>query len=462
MSIREQKLFFTRNGKYTIWEMLNLLNEDSLDILFNYIYVEKSWTEFAPGPYSEFPSYIYKVYEDILKTEEDKLSLYNIIDQQFKLIEEPLNDFNGYIYIINSSIFDMKSILLNLEKLKDNITDMEIDNLEMEYYIYDGIDEGNHIVDFCFSNKKFTNYKQNSIEQIINTEIRIYVDLNIAVMTNYSDYTHRDSEKNKFINTILENISSHKGEIDPLKLSDTALRNLVLVSDQVPSKFKFDIEGRADVGVAIKNSSTSNNPFNHDEVKKMYEKFSVSQLKVTLSEDDEKYLIIDGKEGKIHSKSKNLNYFDIDSFVLKLSTLFKFDYLNYTYEKEIKNLANIELTGTENTKYNIVSTCYKNIYDLIKSILNDKPDEFATMVRNSFFHILTLKDFYVVGEERDSIDDRTLKYLSRITRKNGDSITTILHILIKISEENDKLEDLMVSLDYYIKNRGMISDAVGF
>jgi len=338
MIIKERKLFFTRNGNYSTWEMLNELSEEYLRELHR-IALEEFWTETMPPDINAYPWSLFSIQDNL--DELNKAIFSDELTQRFSQMGEPQSDFNAHLYFFHGISFDFDSIKLNLNKLIDESERFDIEGLEIEYFLYDDYNGFPNILDIRFTSDKNHYYRINKNQHQLNTELRIYLDLNIALMTNYSDYTHSSLHKNKFIDEIISSISSHSGSLNPKPFSDMLLRYMLAVSNNgtLPSKLKFEIDGRYKIGVDMGQPTQLKDIINQDDLKNIYNKYELSVIKVQIADDEEKCLSILGKEGKLISRAKNLDVSDVDSFVLKLKELLKYDYLYKDYFNDIKILA---------------------------------------------------------------------------------------------------------------------------
>lgn len=437
--------------------MLNALNDELLKKLYLYMFSNK-WVDTHPARTEEFPSFIYRNTEKLApEYQEEMLEQISIC---FSQVEKPKCDFNAYIYKFIGSCLDKKSIELNLEQLK---VDFEQVGIVLDYFITEsGHDDLNTIIDILFTSEKNIPYKGNDNIRILNTEIRIYTDYNLALVTNFSNYTHNASDKKKFIKEVLESISSHRGEIEPITLSDQTLRNLLIMNDKLPSKFKFEVEGRLMVGIQLKETGEYQNVIKHDEIKYFYDKYQLSVLKVKISDAEDKYLNVNGVEGKLTTRS-HLEVDDIDSFMITLSKLLHYDYLNYTYENEIKNKARMALSGGTNyQKDNIVRICYKLVNEKFAELFGDAVDiGFINVARNAFFYCL-FKNIFVIGQNKYQLDSYVLKYLSKIVGFNDNVINVIFSSIVDTYHENrGSLQDFILGLNKIINDKRLVSNASG-
>ncbi|MCL9659430.1 hypothetical protein L2089_01965 [Paenibacillus hunanensis] len=466
MSLKEQKLFFTRNGQYTVWEKLNSLNLESFDEIYYYLIQKNIHSPEGYPHLKAFPHHLYKIYENLSDSSNDKETFELKVNQLFNGIENPKCDFNALIYYINTTVFDIQSIILNLEQLKHNLESLDIEGLEMDIWS----DESERIVDIRFTSEKKLYFKENNNIQYLNTEIRIYVDLKVMLLTNFSQYTHSDNEKNKFILKVVEKISSLRTELfKPIKLSDHTLRKLIVMEDQnFPAKLKFHIEGRFKVGIDIDHSTSASDLISQEEIKYFYDKYPLSLIRVKINDDDEKLINLDGLNGKIFSRSLNLTSEDINEFVEKISILLEYDYLNINYKKDILSMASRRITVPNQTRENLVSTIYKAIEGYIQHNINDHTGVFVKLISNTFFYCLKEKivfsgQFTQPHEIKGILDERILGYTKSISGLAKDDINGILFCLFNLYKQNvDNLTNLTLSIHKSIQDTlELMRDASG-
>lgn len=459
MSLKEQKLFFTRNGEYTVWEMLNTLNDVYLNELKRLVFDNK-WLNTLPRHKDQYPNYIFKAYNQL--EGENKETLYEKIREKFDKLEPPKNDFNALVYYLIGTHYDYTEIRSKLKDLEESSSRFEIEGLAVNYFLH--MESGKiKFIDIRFSSEKTQFYKGGEITQKLNTEIRLYINLNIALMTNYSNYTHSENEKAKFIKAVLNCVFPNTGDVKPIILSDQSLRNLLLMDNShIPSKLKFEVEGRLKVDIDINHSLSFLETIYQDEINFLYHKYPISLLKVKITEGhEEKYLMVDGPKGKIMSRSQNIEIEDINDFMDNLSKLFRFDFLNHSYENEIKQLARRGLTGTINQKNNIITTCYREVEKVLTSVREDETGVMVKIVRNAFFYCLKESKVLGVKSQEYILAPKTTQYLSKIFGIDSEDINGLLKKLIEFYEANTNLDGLMQVLDQQINETRMIEDASG-
>ncbi|MDC0760570.1 hypothetical protein POF51_07700 [Brevibacillus sp. AG] len=449
--IKEQKLFFTRNGEYSAWEMLaHLDDQERYDLLI--MCQRKSWITSFPSTVEAYPMFIYSTIDDL--EDEDQAYLCNHIKSIFNTKEAPKTDFNAFIYHYHGVSLDLQSAELNLEKLKTGLHHYGINGLSLSIFPHTRINGLNNIIDVRFTSDKDFYYKKNQITRTLHTEIRIYLDMNIAIMTNYSDYTHKENEKAVFVNEVIQRVSDHRGSITPLLLSDESLRNLLTINNRVPTKLKFEVEGRMVVGVDIVQPGNISEIIQLDEVKYFYDRYSLSHIKVTLSEEENKHLLIDGIEGKLMSRASNLESSDIDSFVKDIHNLLKFNYLSTNHDKAIRRLALINLAGPITQKEHYINSCYADVKIKISSLANDTLHVYDKILLNAFFYCMKEPQLYLENELTNSpLDEKLVSYMARISNKSIESIHKTFNQIMCIYEQNrNDLASLMISIDQAITN----------
>ncbi|MEC0089882.1 hypothetical protein [Paenibacillus macquariensis] len=446
MSLKEQKLFFTRNGEFTVWEKLNALSLPLLEKLYFFVFEKKYIGDFYPAD-NEFSSFLYRAFEALEESKENQGIFELEINNTFSEIITPRCDFNALIYHVSGTMLDIESSRLNLEEL--NKHDFEIDGLEMEYWYYPEKD----IVDVRFTSEKSSYFKENNNLQYLHTELRVYLGFNIVLMTNFSQYTHTDTEKNKFIKSIIVSVSSSRNTvIAPIKLSDHSLRKLIVMEDQnLPAKLKFQIEGRFKVDIDISHDVNVRDLISQEEIKYFYDKYPLSLIRVKIRDDADKLMSLDGNEGKMYSRSQNLDPEDIDEFIEKINILLAYDYLNVNYRNEIGRLAYYHIVGSDQLKDNIVSTIYKDIEKYILSETLDYTGVFVKLLSNSFF--FCLKDKKILSSVMpidllEKFDGRMINYLQKITNVKINEIGGILAHLLDLYKENlDDVSKLTIAID---------------
>ncbi|KKC46950.1 hypothetical protein VE23_07050 [Paenibacillus sp. D9] len=464
MSMKERKLFFTRNGQFSFWEKLNALKFEMLEELY-YFVVEKKWTSLYPRNNDEFPSFIYKIYE---VGGNQQASLETKVDELFSLVELPKSDFNAYVYHYPGQSLDLVSAEINLNKLKDSVLDFKIEGLEIDIFPYEIMNNHKNVIDIRFTSGRSLYFKQNENIQFLNTEIRFYLEKRMAVVTNFSQYTHNDADKALFINKSIQQVSSYRGaNLSPILLSDQSLRELLLLEDtQLPTKLKFEVEGRLKVKIDVSDKSNFNDLVLQDEVKYFYDKFPLTNIRVNLSEVGEKWLSVDGAEGKLMTRAQNIEVCEIDSFVEKLSILIEYDYLNRNYLEDIQNRANHKLITTQSTKNMIIKSCYHDVEIKISDYQKDFTGVFIKLLQNAFFYCINTR-LYLKPKATEktyyALDVKTIGYLARINDVKPEAITNILLSLLELySEHKDNIKDLMVAIDDLIQScSGMIDNASG-
>jgi len=455
MAIREQKLFFTRNGEYSLWEQLSYLKEDQLEELLTYVF-EKQWVDTAPGLIEEYPWYFYSTYQKLEKDEYREL-LATKIYGFFSELPEPPNDFNALLFHINAAMLDLESANQQLQELQR--VNFEIEELNIKLFLHPEI----NAIDVRFTSPLISRYKESQLQQIINTEIRVYLSFNTALVTNYSNYTHSDKAKEKFIVETVARVSSHRGEIKPLKFSDALMRKLLHTGKQQTSKLKFELEDRLKVAIEINQSSTLQDVIKHDEIKYFYTKGSLALLKVELADDPNKALIID-VEGKLICRNQNLFPEDIDDFIDDLNPLLKFDYLNKDYKGLFKQLAFRNLDGLSFQKELNITNSITVIDSIIQEQCRDESETFPRVIFNMFMYCMVHKVFLDdVGAISVSFPEKELRYLARIGNVPKETVIALINTLLNYYlRSNNQLEVLMQQFDREVSEyQRMIENASG-
>ena len=89
MSLKEQKLFFTRNGEFTVWEKLNALSKSLWEDLY-YFSLDKGFIDGRAYPDDEgFPSFLYRAYETLeestIEQQTFELEISSLFDVRFRI-----------------------------------------------------------------------------------------------------------------------------------------------------------------------------------------------------------------------------------------------------------------------------------------------------------------------------------------------------------------------------------------
>lgn len=435
MSKHERKLFFTRNGEYSLWEKLYLMEDNFKRSFYRYL-LGKKWVEKAPRDIEEYPTFFLDIYTEQLD-ENNKKEFMEKVDLYFKTVNVSKNDFNGFIYHFSGIPYSAHKIIENFNDITDEqIEEFGIDGLKMKYFL------NGSILDVRFTSPKSDYFMRNRLKREFNTEIRIYFEFGFAVVTNYSEFTHTDSKKRDFLSLILKITTTLEGNFEIKKLEDHSLRSILLVSNSIPSKLKFEVEGRFEVGVSINQSIDFNEALSQNELKYFYDRYPVSHIKVILSEENNKVLLIDGNGGKILSKAKTLEVSDIDEFIEQLNELLIYDYLHYNYNKEFYELAGKEVVSTHNSLKTYVKSCYREIKTNIKSNCDDETDVFVNIIVNAFFYCVISKvslSHYEGGSDYNfEFEDEVIELMKKISSLGKDQIINNLSVLLKLYEQYNK------------------------
>lgn len=103
----EQKLFFTRNGEYTLWEKLQQISKGKLEIIKSYISDELR-ADMRGYENSSVESYIYNCYSLIDCEQKNLLDMH--INQLFEEDKGVGTDFNGTVYKMGVSYMNAEII----------------------------------------------------------------------------------------------------------------------------------------------------------------------------------------------------------------------------------------------------------------------------------------------------------------------------------------------------------------
>ncbi len=440
----EQKLFFTRNGEYTLWEKLDFNNKDNLLRIKEEL--EDSFNIKLDNNRDNLINDIYLFYLN-QKLIKDKEKIEKIIDRFF--ISENLEklDFNALLFKFDNRYLDLKLIETKLNSLDIIAKSYEDEHLK----IYKYISEENNTIDIKLTSEKNKQYKGNLYEQTLNTELRIYSELGLIIMTDYGDYTHKKSIKTKLISDISLLLANNKSHIKECILTDMTLRLLLKRSKTKASKFKFSMEGLMDVDFKLAQDNTDN-LLEYDSVKPFYEKYKLSSIKISMNSDIDKYITIDGNKGKLNSRSKTLDHKDIDEFMEYLSEVMKYDYLNKSYIDEIFKIAENELIMPSITKKSYVEKIY---IDITKQIGNDLKDcenkDLSLILANTFFYFLIYNiDFIDNGSQNFYVEETVLRKIKKIFKIEDLTVNKLYNTIIYLASEQD---DVLKSLDNYITCR---------
>jgi hypothetical protein len=446
--MKEQKLFFTRNGEYSLWEMLGCLTTELFEDLYDFT-IGKGWVNTYPANH-EFPSFFYRCYLRIEPT--NQIILESKVKEYFMQVPEPKSEFNAIMYNFYGA-FDLNSAMQNLNELISKSYEFGIEGLKVSLFSYESINGNRNVIDVRFTSDKSLLYKENENTQTLHTEIRIYLEIGLAMVTNYSHFTHTESEKSEFLNRVINSVSSFRSRIVPLGLSDQALRELLLLDKgNLPSKLKFDVEGRMKVGIDIKQDAGLDNIIQQDEVMYFYDRFPLSFVKVKIAEG--KFLGVDGKEGKLITRTQNLEVQDIDEFVDRLSVLIKFDYLNDDCMKDIRYKASIHLTAVSTQKEQIVKSSYKEVGNIIREFTKDDTNVFNKLLVNSFFYCINQRVF-IVEDEKLSLNysDKSMSYLAVIAQTKPIQIKELLNaLLVHYKKNSTNFRNLLMEIDKVIND----------
>ncbi|WP_315113080.1 hypothetical protein [Clostridium intestinale] len=443
----EQKLFFTRNGEYTLWEKLQEISVGKLEIIKAYISDELR-VDMKGYENASTESFIYNCYRIV--DVEQKYLLDKHINQFFEEDKGVGTDFNGTLYKMDLSYMNAEIIYNLLEKLEEKVDIFDIEGLKISRFNR----EEENCVDIRVSSTKKIDYKENTNDRLINTEVRIYIDLGLMVMTDYSDYTHAKSVKSMLVQEIRYIILNQNGVLEPYTLSDMALRVLLKRSKKYASKFKFAVGDYMSLDCNILENVTED-PLLISGLKEIYDKHKMFEIKVSMSANEEKYITIDGERGKLSSRSKCIEISDINEFVILISEVVKYDYLNSNYIKQSKDIAKRVLVGPTTSKISQVDGIYSIIYESITGILASKVDiDNISLTINAFFYSLLKK--IEVSEDITSeyeIDTITLQTIKKMFGIDSVKVNKLYNKLIETALSQDS-DVLIAELDKFIKQYG--------
>ena len=128
----EQKLFFTRNGEYTLWEKLQEISKGKLEIIKAYISDELR-VDMQGYENASTESYIYNCHR--LIGDEQKNLLNMQINQFFEEDKGIGTDFNGTLYKMDVSYMNAEIIYNLLEKLEEKVDVFDIEDLKISRFI---------------------------------------------------------------------------------------------------------------------------------------------------------------------------------------------------------------------------------------------------------------------------------------------------------------------------------------
>lgn len=445
----EQKLFFTRNGEYTVWEKIDSLNEQELDNILEYIRCELGMEIEHLYEISRKKGVIYSFYDS---PENKDNTIEEVIDLHFSLDNVGKCDFNATLYKIDLKFTDIDLGYNQLQKLKVMCNEYGIENLSASIFMRNE----EKCIDIRLSSNKMSDYKDNSNEQIINTEVRIYFNLGLILVTDYNDYTHSKTVKELLLNGIYNLLNDSFENKTSYKLSDITLRLLLKKSKKYASKFKFYVDDYLNVDFNIVEDMGAN-PLEHRGLREFYEKHKISGIKIAMNSNEDIYIYVDGDRGKLITRTKNMEVKYIDEFIILLNDVIKYDYLNFDYKKNLKDAAMRVLIGHTAQKISFVEEVYRKVEDKIMVSLGDKSDiETVALTRNTFFYCLVnrrrVKDKREVESELES---GVVKQLSRWLKVEKEVINFTFDYLIKLAIDSN--ESILEAFDEYINFRGEVN-----
>lgn len=440
----EQKLFFTRNGEYTLWEKISMNNKVNLNNIKSAI--ENIWGCYLGDDEGIITNNIYNLYNN--QSRENQLVIEEIIDSNFSWDDK--SDFNALLYKFDNSNFDINIIDNKLNQLLDRIDSYE--ESELEVCKFTNIEA--KIIDIRLRSKKLVHYKGSSNEQVLNTEVRIYLDWGLVVMTDFSDYTHKKSTKNNIISDISDIITGSKSKLQECILTDMTLRVLLKQSKNNASKYKFTIEGLMDVDFNITDGS-SGDPLSYEHLKGFYERYKLSLIKISMNNNNEKYITIDGNKAKLHSRSKNLTAVDINEFMSCLNEVMKYDYLNKDYSGHVFQKTKNRLVGPTIQRKVMIEDLYKKVYNSISIELGDNLGiDIKSILNNAFFYCLlnkvVIRDIHTTDLY---LDVSITKLITKLFGIDTETINNLYSDLISIGKNVDV--DILEEIDRYVMCEGV-------
>lgn len=459
--MQEQKLFFTRRNQFSFWEKLMHLNSNQYINLYSQLVQKRLITNTAVAP-DNYPNFFYCKYLDFQG--EHKRQLECLVDSFFHTLSSPKSDFNALMFTYSKTILNLENLGDRFKQLSTTLSQkISIENLEINHFL----ECNNTVLDIRFTSSKNTYFKENKNEKLIHTELRFYLQHNIALVTNYSDYTHSESQKKEFISGVL-NIITNNSSFSFMKLKDHSLRSILLADKAIPTKIKFEVEGRMEVGININQNISTYEALAQDELRYFYDKYPISHIKVTISEQDDKILLINGDEGKLLSRSKNIETEDIDLFIEQLTKLLKYDYLNQDYNKVLLSLANEKIISTSRFIKVELTKGFKEIEKLIANKCEDETLMYIKTIKNAFFYSLINNFILETNENIDTsilrIENKTLELFSSISKMDKQNIHNNLCYLIDFYKKKDKektFEDFLSQIDSKLKPMGCASNVIG-
>lgn len=156
MNIREQKLFFTRDG-FSIWEKICELSTEITYEIINWCLSERLITT-LPASKDEYDWFLYKTYLD-LKEEEKEQELVAKISQYFEIISVPKSDFNGLLYY-----FPINKIEIN--NIYNLLKDLDFEGIDhVNVNLFSLLTTKEDIINIRLTTDKITTYMNHKISQ---------------------------------------------------------------------------------------------------------------------------------------------------------------------------------------------------------------------------------------------------------------------------------------------------------
>lgn len=444
----EQKLFFTRNGRYTLWEKLQIIKSENLKEIKRYILDNMTLYEEQVEKKS-LKGFIFNAY-NLMEENCIKEEVGNMINRSFLQNNNRGSDFNGVIYKLDVKFIELDSIYNLLGNLKELNEISGVQNVAIEIYKR----EINDCIDIKVSSVKAIEYKENINNMTINTEVRIYRNLGLIIVTDYNEYTHSKSFKNELIREIRKVLLNSHSLMEPYKLSDISLRVLLKRSNKHASKLKFILNESTNLICNVK-EDVYDNPLDIQEIRDLYDNHMMFGVKIAMGDNEEKYINVDGEKGKLISRTKNIEMEDIDSFVNLLSEVIKYDYLNVNYGSKIKNIARIKMVGPSVKINSQVDDLIIELNQTFNNIMKYSIDRDIILIAiNAFFYSLINKiQIKEDVNKNHDLDERIIRVIKKIFEVDIEYIENLFNKIIEICsiDENCNIINL---LDNFITQQG--------
>ncbi|WP_346975444.1 hypothetical protein [Clostridium perfringens] len=435
----EQKLFFTRNGKYTLWEMIYLLNECGMSKVKEYIknnYQKEDIVNFNKVELFKF-----------CRSNNNDHNLYRTINCVFKESFKEGSDFNGILYNIELNNTNGEFLIEKINKVDwPNGIDVNLFFKKKDNFI-----------DIRFSSEKNIEFKENINNIILNTELRIYIDLGIMVVTDFSDYTHSKIIKDSLIKCLKESIPEIQS-ISQHILSDVTLRVLMQKNFSNASEIKLALDEGASLKCSVSNSQYKN-PLEIKKFKEIYDSTNMFAVKLLIDGTDDKFINIDGGKGKLVSRTRNILCSDIDKFIKLISNVIKYDYLNLNYKLNLRNIANNILVGVTVRKYRYADKLFNSVISSFKDLLSEKVDDEKILIAiNSFLYAIINK--IQVNDEiniDNELEDTTILYIKQILNLDKENVNKLYNVIVNICLTESDYDKMLSLLDEFLNGQAVLN-----